>query len=674
MTIRSAAIREGIVAPAMLRLRGNFRTVRMGILVPIVIGMASWLLALHPMSAHGNGFIQAATTQASAGEVERASPLTRGFPLILAADTEGGVWYGGPGGGGRLESPERVDYITPAGGFLDFPFVGELEGSPEYFASGANGQEWFLVDFAHGLPFLRAQPALGEISRTGTLTVHPLAVGPQSELRGLAMGPDGDLWTTETHLQGDTHISAILRVTPAGTVTAFNSGLQKGSTPVNITAGPENALWFIDEAGYIGRISTDGAIHEFRVGLNSVPERILKLPRAIVAGPDESLWFIAGPQEIGRMTTSGHATFYTPVSSYLEPEPRREPGELSGLATGPEGDVWLTRTSGEVARIDEQGHVMTITNRLEAAYGIAFGSGGAAWIGEGARSVSEAGANEGRVARITASGQPTQYPEPPPCRASRVLGDGPHLAAEELRRANCEVASVKRPPGALSNRLIVVSQSVRPGALLPYKTPVRLTLGPKPPTPKTCRAPLYSRVLVASKGLVAWVNPLEELDNQDSYGEGSQTYFACVPPRGVKRRFYTKETDLTYYQALDTLHAAGHFLAFTASWAGHYNHGGRTLTVFATKRGRAVFRLSYSSSAEERGFTDFGAFVVDAHGDVAWVKVVTTGSNTHLDTLEVQDNEGTHAVETGTNITNLAIRHRVLTWKSAKESRSRALG
>jgi hypothetical protein len=316
----------------------------------------------------------------------------------------------------------------------------------------------------------------------------------------------------------------------------------------------------------------------------------------------------------------------------------------------------------------------TLTNRLEAAYGIAFATGGTAWIGEGARSVSEAGANEGRVARITAAGRLTQYPEPPPCRVPRVLGDGPHLAAEELRHANCEVASVKRPPGDLSNRLVVVSQSARLGALVPYKTAVRLTLGPKPPTPETCRAPRYSRVLARSKELVAWVNPLEEPDNEASNGEGDKTYFVCAPPRGMKHRFYTEQTDLTYNQTLKTLHAAGHFLAFTAGWADHYGHSGTTLTVFAAKQGRAVFTASYFSSAEGRVYARFGALAVDARGDVAWVKIISTGANARIDTLEVHDNEGTHAVETGTNITGLAIRHHVLTWKSANESRSRALG
>jgi streptogramin lyase len=358
MTTYSATIRESMVARVTLWLRGGFRVTRLAILVPTAIGMAAWFLALHSINAHADGFIQSAAAQSSAGEMERTNPLIRGFPFILAASTDGGVWYGGSGGGGRLESIERVDYITPAGGFLDFPLEG-VQGSPEYFASGPEGQEWFLVDFGHGL-FRGALPALGEISPTGTLTVHPVAVGPQSELRGLAMGPDGNLWTTETRPQGNTHTSAILRVTPTGAVTPFNSGLQADSTPASIIAGPENALWFIDEAGYIGRISTDGVIHEFRVGLSSLPERVLPLPRAIVAGPDESLWFIESLREIGRMTTSGRVTFYTPVSSYPEPGPRGEPRELSGMATGPEGNMWLTRTSGEVLRINGQGRITTV--------------------------------------------------------------------------------------------------------------------------------------------------------------------------------------------------------------------------------------------------------------------------------------------------------------------------
>jgi virginiamycin B lyase len=627
--------------------------------------------ALSATSAAGRNF-------ASVGPAD-ATPPPRGYPIALSAGSSGGVWYGGATEGyGRPESVDRIDYITPASAFLDFAFPAELDGYwPEAFAPGPNGYEWFLARRERD-----PVPILGEVSPLGQITVHHLPVPPGSEVRGLAMGSDDNLWMADTRIERLTRVSAILRVTPAGVVTAFSAGLRQAAIPDNITAGPDGTLWFTDSTGRIGRIDMTGAIEEFPVGHRIEGPGTFEPPPAIVAATDGALWFVLNSRQLVRMTPSGHVQIFTPPQSLKPPITRHiEVESLTGLAAGPNGDVWFTRSSGTVARIDAHGHVKTVTDRLVAAKGVAFAGDGTAWIGEEASFRRDSGSGEvipARVASISTSGVLTQYPEPPSCHVPFVLGDGPAHAAEELRDANCELAGIRRPPRSHSNRLIVVAQSAHAGAVVGYKAPIRLALGPKPSTPKTCRAPRYVRVLADSPQLVAWVNPIREADNSESHGEGAQTYIACVPGHHTKHLFFTEELDLTYYAALDTLHTAGHFFAFTESSADHYNNGSKALIVFDALRGKRVFTKTYPFYSEDLHYATIPSFAINAFGEVAWVKqeITWTKQEGHLvrtdqrDTLDVRDSGGTHAIEVGSSISHLAFRGHILSWISSGEAHS----
>jgi len=77
---------------------------------------------------------------------------------------------------------------------------------------------------------------------------------------GIALGPDGNLWFA----QEGSH-PAIGRITPAGRITEFADGLNRGSLPFEITVGPDGAMWFTDQGSTpaIGRITMDGRITEF---------------------------------------------------------------------------------------------------------------------------------------------------------------------------------------------------------------------------------------------------------------------------------------------------------------------------------------------------------------------------------------------------------------------------
>ena len=59
----------------------------------------------------------------------------------------------------------------------------------------------------------------------------------------IVAGPDGNLWFTE--FNGGNRIG---RITTAGVITEFSTGITAGALPYGITAGPDGNLWFTEAA------------------------------------------------------------------------------------------------------------------------------------------------------------------------------------------------------------------------------------------------------------------------------------------------------------------------------------------------------------------------------------------------------------------------------------------
>ena len=82
---------------------------------------------------------------------------------------------------------------------------------------------------------------------SGTVTEFPLPAGSAPD--AIAVGPDGNLWFT------DTGTRSVGRITPAGAVTELvvtDSYGQLGG----ITAGADGNIWFVDTGkNVIGRLS-----------------------------------------------------------------------------------------------------------------------------------------------------------------------------------------------------------------------------------------------------------------------------------------------------------------------------------------------------------------------------------------------------------------------------------
>jgi Collagen triple helix repeat (20 copies) len=182
---------------------------------------------------------------------------------------------------------------------------------------------------------------------------------------GIAAGPDGNLWFTER--AGN----RIGRVTPAGTITEFTTGITANSGPYEIAAGPDGNLWFTEiDGNRIGRITPTGTVTEFGTGITASAQ-----PTGIAAGPDGNLWFTElNGERIGRITPAGAITEF--------PTGFAGPVQFVDIAAGPDGNLWFTVfDDGEIGRITPSGTVTAFTTNGELADGIAAGRDGNLWFG-----------------------------------------------------------------------------------------------------------------------------------------------------------------------------------------------------------------------------------------------------------------------------------------------------
>jgi streptogramin lyase/uncharacterized protein YjbI with pentapeptide repeats len=222
---------------------------------------------------------------------------------------------------------------------------------------------------------------------------------------------------------------------PLGQVTEFSNGLNAGSDPTGIAAGPDGNVWFADPGSTpaIGRISPDGTITEFSGGLpaGSLPGGVGPATataaaafanNGIAAGPDGNVWFSddATPAAIGRVTPSGSISEF---SSGLNPgsSPRN-------LIAGPDGNVWFTDSSSGATPTPAIGLVcltssplcsvsdatnhaiheldLPRTPRLSAPGVIAAGPDGNLWFSDRATPATP------RIGRITPAGTVTEFDLP----------------------------------------------------------------------------------------------------------------------------------------------------------------------------------------------------------------------------------------------------------------------
>lgn len=272
------------------------------------------------------------------GRITTAGAVTE-FHAGLGADAEPtGIAQGPDGNLWFTDNQGRIGHVTPSGTITNFT-VGITGGEPYGITAGPDGKLWFTE---------RADPTkIGRITTAGLINEFSSGLTPGSRPWRITAGPDGNLWFTEREAPG-----RIGRITPAGVITEFTTGLTPNSSPTDIVAGPDGNVWFTerDAGGAIGRITHGGTITEFRTGLTTGKE-----PRGISVGNDGALWFTLSksPGRVGRITTTGLISEYTTGLTASRPW---------YITPGADGNLWFTEFSSP-ARIGQ----ITVAPGLAAA-------------------------------------------------------------------------------------------------------------------------------------------------------------------------------------------------------------------------------------------------------------------------------------------------------------------
>jgi streptogramin lyase len=289
----------------------------------------------------------------------------------------------------------KIGQITPSGVVTEF--TPGLSDVPLGITTGPDGNLWFS-EFAG--------TKIGRLTTPGSLTEFNAETGNTggSDVPTTAtVGPDGNLWfvTADNNLAST---SAVIRVTPEGTVTDFTAGITANSQPVGITNGPDGNLWFTEFAGnQIGKITPAGVVTEYTAagtptGIVSGPDgnlwateyngnAIIRIdpatgaitgtftagitgsnPAAITVGPDGDLWFAEfGGSKIGRLDpTSGIITEITVPTAGSQP---------FGITLGPDNNLWFTEFGGDkIGRINTAAVMTTAPVNVLATAGTGFTS------------------------------------------------------------------------------------------------------------------------------------------------------------------------------------------------------------------------------------------------------------------------------------------------------------
>jgi virginiamycin B lyase len=212
----------------------------------------------------------------------------------------------------------------------------------------------------------------------------------------ITAGPDNAIWFVNG-CGSCASQNSIGRIDSGGVVSHFSDAATK--QPVAITKGPDGALWFTDESSSIERITTSGVFTDF-TGLNVEDPGL----GGITAGPDGALWFTerrgADNGAIGRMTTAGAVTNYTD-SSIVDPRT---------IVSGPDGALWFTNQAsgptslGSIGRITSSGVITSFTDpSISSPAGITVGPDGALWF---------VNFGNNSIGRITTSGVVSNYTDP----------------------------------------------------------------------------------------------------------------------------------------------------------------------------------------------------------------------------------------------------------------------
>ncbi len=289
--------------------------------------------------------------------------LTGSSPAI-AVGPDGAIWVTGLG--------QELARITTSGAVTEFPEPGNYS-TLAGLAAGPDGNVWF-TEKEDGSDD-GEQPAVGEITRSGTITTYPLPQGTTLDpnrgvdpyLGSITTGRDGDLWFLENSAVGRITTEGVIQQVP-GTIPGMT-----GTTLQDLAVTSDGAAWFT-ATGDVGsdvetafdRLSTSGAVrvHFLRSGSYASLSDL-------TPGRDGTLWFVdTTPSLTSQVSRIGRIMPRGSVEMFAIPVPKGETNQGPGaMALGPDGDIYFTggytgpkdkNTAGYIGRVTARGKVQIL--------------------------------------------------------------------------------------------------------------------------------------------------------------------------------------------------------------------------------------------------------------------------------------------------------------------------
>jgi len=136
---------------------------------------------------------------------EYSLPTSRSSPTAITTGPDGNLWYIVADYHNGTYDGSRIGRITINGSITEFPYNGT--GVPYDITTGSDGNLWFTE---------RLNSEIGQITPSGTITEFSV---PNGDNRGIAKGPDDNLWYAETSVNKIARLSSISAPTPTPTPT-----------------------------------------------------------------------------------------------------------------------------------------------------------------------------------------------------------------------------------------------------------------------------------------------------------------------------------------------------------------------------------------------------------------------------------------------------------------------
>jgi virginiamycin B lyase len=192
-------------------------------------------------------------------------------PIGITVGSDNALWF-------TDQCGDDVGRMTTSGAFTETG-IPTAYSYPGLIAAGPDGALWFTEGAGN----------VGHITTAGVVTEYTGG----GYAYGITVGADKALWFTEPLA------SEIGRITTAGTITNQYPTLTQSSEVIGIAGASDGAVWFAEyAAGSLGRLNTSGVMTEYPIpSLGGIPAA----PRSVVEGPDNAIWFTNDNGSIGRV-------------------------------------------------------------------------------------------------------------------------------------------------------------------------------------------------------------------------------------------------------------------------------------------------------------------------------------------------------------------------------------